>query len=110
MLHTPVTIDFLDRIRRSQFESESLLFLLLSFVSANHDSMMMMMMMLPFQEFENLTRDSKQTSASYEGQLTQNATIMQDMQSTIENLTEQLKSFDITHPLTVKSSQVSHYV
>lgn len=58
------------------------------------------------EEFENLTRDSKQTSASYEGQLTQNATIMQDMQSTIENLTEQLKSFDITHPLTVKSSQI----
>ena len=59
-----------------------------------------------YKEFENLTRNSKQVTESYEQQLGQNATTMQDMQDTIDNLNEQLKSFDVTHPLTVKASQV----
>jgi len=59
------------------------------------------------EEFENLTRNTRQISESYEQQLGQNATIMQEMQDRIDKLTEQIQSFDVTHPLTVKASQIA---
>ena len=60
-----------------------------------------------WQEFEALKRDMKIKDTSYEEQLTQNAQVMQDMQSAINSLNERLQSYEITHPLTVKASQVS---
>ena len=59
--------------------------------------------------FEDLTRNSKQAKESFEEQLTQNATMIQEMQDKIDKLSDQLKTFDITHPMTVKASQVRHY-
>ncbi|XP_065063858.1 myosin-10-like [Rhopilema esculentum] len=56
--------------------------------------------------FENLTRDTKTTTASYEQQLSQNALTMQEMQDAINELQEQLQSYQVTHPLTVKSAQI----
>eukprot|EP00794_Sanderia_malayensis_P019487 gene19487-21412_t len=57
------------------------------------------------EEFENIKRNLKQTTTTYEQQLTQNADVMDGMKNAIQELKKQLESYEITHPLTVKASQ-----